>query len=142
MCKIIYLCLYHFHYMEFHNLMNNRNLCFTASFNERDELLHWYFDIAKKTDVDERGVPYIEDLYLDIMYYKSGRYEFLDEDELREALEEKKITQKEYDLAYRVAHKVIDSLDGNVDKLIKFTYKYYDLVRGVKTKDDGDRNGR
>ena len=118
---------------------NNKHVAFTASFNDKDELLHWYFDIAKNTSVTEEGVPYIEDLYLDIMLYKSGKYEFLDEDELKDALDAGTISKEDYDLAYETANGVLESLNGKVDDLIKFSYKYYDLLRNKeKTKESRD----
>ena len=118
---------------------DNKHVAFMASFNEKDELLHWYFDIAKKTDVTAEGVPYIEDLYLDIMYYKSGNHKFLDEDDLKDALDRKEISKEDFDMAYNVANDVIKALDGKADWLAKFTYKYYKLLKEQeKTKDDGE----
>ena len=66
------------------------------------------------------------------MFYKSGRHEFLDEDELKEALEKGKITEEEYKLAYKVANFVINSLDGRIEEFENFTNKYYKLLKERK----------
>ena len=107
---------------------NNKNVAWHATINDKDEILYWYFDVAKDSSVTNEGVPYIEDLYLDLLWYPNGEYKLEDEDELQQALDEEKITKEEYDLAYKVVNKIIEQLEGNTQKLIEFTNKYYKLV--------------
>lgn len=108
---------------------NNKNVAWHATINNKDEILYWYFDIAKDSSVTEEGVPYIEDLYLDLLWYPSGEFKLEDEDELKNALDEGEITKEQYDLAYKVANSIIEQLEGNTQKLIEFTNKYYNLLK-------------
>ena len=48
-------------------------------------------------------MPYLEDLYLDIVLLPTGEIVLLDGDELIEALAKQVITQQEYDSAYSEA---------------------------------------
>lgn len=108
---------------------NNKNVAWHATMNDKDEIIHWFFDIAKDSLITEEGVPYIKDLYLDIVWYPSGEFKLEDEDELQEALNKGEITKEDFDLAYKVANEIIKELKGNTEKLKEFTYKYYALLK-------------
>lgn len=103
---------------------NNKNVALTAIISSQNEILQWYFDIAKNTDFTENGVPYIDDLYLDVVMYPSGKIKMIDQDELQEALDSGDITKSDFDLAYRVADKLVKDIDGKLNELTDFTYKY------------------
>ena len=60
-------------------------------------------DIAKNTDFTEKGVPYIDDLYLDVVMYPSGKIKIIDQDELQEALDCGDITKN--DIEYYIKEK-------------------------------------
>lgn len=106
----------------------NKNIALTACFNDKNEIMSWYFDIAKNSYLTEKGIPCIDDLYLDIMMYPSGKIEMLDEDELKQALEEKDITKEDYDLAYKVAEEIIENIEGKTNELTKFTEECFSFV--------------
>lgn len=103
---------------------DNKNVAMSVAINDKDEIIDWYFDVAKDSSVDKDGIPYILDLYLDVILYPSGKIEMLDEDELKEALEINDITKEEYDFAYKVANEIIEKIDGKNQELISFTKKY------------------
>ena len=107
---------------------NNKNIAVSVCISDKDEILEWYFDIAKDTKLTEKGVPYIDDLYLDVIMSKEGKIKMLDEDELQEALDTKDITKEDYDFAYEVANKLIKKIDGNLDKVVEDTYKYLKMI--------------
>ena len=48
----------------------------------------------------------------------------IDQDELQEALDLGDITQEDFDLAYKVANKLIKDIDGKAEELKSFIYKY------------------
>lgn len=108
---------------------NNKNIALSVAMDEKDQVIQWYFDIARDTLLTEKGVPYIEDLYLDVILYPSGEIELLDEDELQEALEKNDITKEEYDFAYKVSNELVKQIEGKTSELKGFTYKYFDLLR-------------
>lgn len=103
---------------------NNKNVALTVIINNQNEIVEWYFDIAKTTDFTEEGVPFIDDLYLDVVMYPSGKLKMIDQDELKEALDSGDITQQDFDLAYKVADKLVKDIDGKSNELTDFTYKY------------------
>ncbi|MGN1330053.1 MAG: DUF402 domain-containing protein [Clostridia bacterium] len=83
------------------------NFAITAIYNAKSELVEFYFDIAKKVKYKSR-IPYILDLYLDIVMTKDNQVIFLDEEELKNALNTLAISQKDYDLAKRTADKIVN----------------------------------
>jgi len=108
---------------------NNKNIAVSVAMDDKDKILEWYFDIAKDTLLTEKGVPYIKDLYLDVVLYPSGDIEILDEDELQEALNNKDISKEEFELAYKVSNDLIKQIDGKVEEITNFTNKYYKLFK-------------
>jgi uncharacterized protein len=90
----------------------------TSQWDEKGEILQWYFDICEKHGLTDDGIPYWEDLYLDIVGTPDHTFELLDQDELVEALEQKRISSEQYKLAVREADKLLRLLkDGSVELL-------------------------
>lgn len=108
-------------WLEFYDY--NSKVRLSAVYNEKNEIVEWYFDIARSIG-KENGIPYEDDLYLDVVLGPKGRIILLDEDELKEAYDRKNITKEEYDGAYKVANELMGKLEGNVEKVLKFTDKY------------------
>ena len=121
------LCIQDTNYkwLKFYNYSSKVQL--TAIYNEKKEIIEWYFDIARKIG-KENGIPYEDDLYLDVVLGPKGNIILLDEDELKEAFEKNEVTQEEYDEAYRNAYELIERLKGNVGKVLKFTNKYLNEI--------------
>ena len=82
----------------------------------------------------EDGIPYEDDLYLDVVIVPDGRIHVLDEDELKSAYDRKEVSKEEYEMAYRVANKIIEKGKNKkyLDELTKFTTKYLKILRGDK----------
>ena len=110
---------------------NNKNIAASIIINDKNEILQWYFDIAKDTGMTENGVPYIDDLYLDVILYPSGELKMIDQDELQEALDSDDITKQDFEMAYRVAESLMNDIEGKVEKLTDFTFKYLKLMKNV-----------
>ena len=117
------LCMANDNYkwLEFYDYDKKHKL--TAMYNEKTEIVEWYFDISRSIGKDEEG-PYEDDLYLDIVVNPKGEVILLDEDELKEAFEKKEMTKEEYDEAYKIANDLIAKLKNNKDKLQEYTDKY------------------
>lgn len=107
----------------------NENYCITVIFNENKQLVEWYIDVAKRLGVED-GVPYEDDLYLDVVIVADGRKHLLDEDELQEALEKGIVNKEEYDMAYMVANKMLQISEEEIEKLRKFSYEYLEILEG------------
>ena len=97
-------------------------------FNNNKEIVQWYFDITKQHGVDNRGIPFFDDLYLDVIVLPSSEILLLDEDELKEALDKKEIIKDDYELAYREARILMYGIALNVKDLSKFSYQYLDYI--------------
>lgn len=105
----------------------NKNCCITAIFNNNKEIVEWYIDIARNLGVQD-GIPYEDDLYLDVVIVHDGRIHLLDEDELEQAYKQKIISKKDYELAYEKANKIIEFAKANLENLKSFSYKYLKLI--------------
>lgn len=98
-------------------------VCLTAIYDDRNQIVEWYFDIARKIGKED-GMPYEDDMYLDVLVKSNGEIILLDKDELQEAFEKDMITKEEYDEAYGVANDLIKRLKENINKLKEFTDRY------------------
>lgn len=101
---------------------DNSNYALTIMYDENNELIQWYFDVSKKIGV-ENGIPYEDDLYLDLVIGPNGESSVLDEDELKEALDNNVITKEDYDFAYEVLEKLQREYVSNFDHLVALTEK-------------------
>lgn len=89
-----------------------------SAFNERGEVVQWYIDIVESTGVDEHGVPWYHDLYLDIVVAPNGETLLLDADELDEALRTGVITSGQYNFAWQQASALLDALETDLFRLL------------------------
>jgi predicted RNA-binding protein associated with RNAse of E/G family len=105
-------------------LPDDANWCVSVIYNTSNEVVEWYFDITKVNSINEQGIPFYDDLYLDIVVSPDFKVLILDEDELKEALDSKEITQSDYEMAYNTCNKILKELIPNKDFLISFFRKY------------------
>jgi hypothetical protein len=82
-------------------------------FNERQEIIQWYIDTCKIQGVTDQGVPWFDDLYLDVVVLSNGEVFLLDEDELDDALRRSDITTEEYNLATLTAKHLLHEIDAH-----------------------------
>lgn len=105
--------------------------------NDKEQILEYYFDIILQNEIrkiEGKDIPFYNDLYLDVIYYQkvatqTDNFMLLDDrDELKDALNDGKIDQEEYDLAYEVANSLMEELLTNnnifVNRGLKDYYKY------------------
>ena len=99
-------------------------------FNQNKEYIDFYIDITLENGIKYK-MPYYIDLYLDIIHYpKNNRVEFYDEDELEDALNNKIISKKDYNMAYRVGNKLLKEINNKTNKymnidVLKYLNQYY-----------------
>lgn len=99
---------------------DNANYAITIMYDDKNNLIEWYFDIAKKIGV-ENGVPYEDDLYLDVVVLPNRQSIILDEKELIEAFNMGYIQQSDVDLAYSILKLVEEKYVKKFEDLISFT---------------------
>lgn len=125
----INLCMANDNYkwLEFYDYSKKYRL--TAMYNDKNEIVEWYFDIARKIG-KENGLPYEDDLYLDVVVTSTGEIILLDEDELKDAYNRLEVTKKDYDMAYNEANQLMEKVKSNKDKLEQFTNNYLKIMSG------------
>lgn len=96
----------------------------TVMFNAQGEAVQWYVDICKRIFVDEQGILWYEDLYLDIIFLPGGEIELIDVDELDEALEQGVISDDEYNLAWNEASALLTQIEAQRFPLVALAEQY------------------
>lgn len=102
---------------------DNEHYAVTIMFDNNDNLIEWYFDIAKEIGI-ENNIPYEDDLYVDIVITPNGRKEILDEEELMDALNKNEITQEDVELVYETVKLIEDKFVNNFSYLTDLTDKF------------------
>nr|WP_314459024.1 DUF402 domain-containing protein [uncultured Clostridium sp.] len=103
--------------------------CITAMMNERNDILVWYIDMIAKQGIDIDGIPYFNDLYLDLVVYPDGKIMVDDMDELEEALFQNDITQEQFNLAINTSNELITGLLNDVNVFIEYTQKCHGIIQ-------------
>ena len=106
-------------------LPKNENYAMRVFFNEKKEILHYYFDITLENGIDEETrIPYYIDLYLDVTFH-NDKINVLDENELKAALDEEVITKEQFDLANKTKDLLIESLKNGKNKYLNIDIEKY-----------------
>ena len=103
----------------------NKKYALTTIYNDKNEIVEFYFDMINNVGI-ENNVPYMDDLFLDLVFSQNGDKYILDEDELEEALDKNIISKAEYNIAYDTLHYLENIYEDkeNFKNLIKFSNKY------------------
>lgn len=96
----------------------------TITFDAQDRVHHWYIDISKRTYMDEQGMLWYDDLYLDLIFLPGGDVELLDEDELNEAYAQGIISTNEYNLAWNETRALMTQLEEQSFPLLPLAAHY------------------
>lgn len=107
----------------------NENWWLTVMFNSKDELIESYFDITRLNNFFDKENPFFIDMKLDVCIPAGKEPVIMDEEELKEILDNKMITQKEFDMAYNVANKIIDKYNNHKEEYYNFIYSYLDKMK-------------
>lgn len=85
----------------------------TAQYDASARIVAWYIDICLRTGVDQNQIPWMDDVYLDLVVSPAMEMELKDADELLAARENGEITAAEFDLAWRVAGRLMERIARN-----------------------------
>ncbi len=108
----------------------DKHYCITAMYDNNKVLKEWYFDIVISNGIED-GIPYEDDLYLDVVIVPDGRIHILDEDELLDAYNQGIITKEELDIAYITKDEIINTYGKNIEKLKKETEELLETIEKV-----------
>ncbi|WP_426843846.1 DUF402 domain-containing protein [Brevibacillus laterosporus] len=113
-----------------------RHYVMTAMIDQTGKVVYFYFDIVLRHAIGENGVPWYDDLYLDLAMMPSGSTEVLDEDELEEAFQNNTISEWERDLAVVEMERLVTEVANDTCILPKLVLthatKWRDIVLKVK----------
>ena len=114
--------------------------------DDQKKLVQYYIDVAKEYKIDDRGLPYFDDLYLDVVLLSSGKVYVLDEEELEDAYKSGDVTKEEYELAWHTTKwilatiKIVNFIDFNIGRrnrkvkmivVFKFLYNYQKIYTKI-----------
>ena len=103
----------------------NENYNIRYYYDDKKKFIDYYIDITLENGVLYK-MPYYIDLYLDIIHYPEDNIDnFCDEDELEDALLNKIISKKDYDMAYKVGNKLLKEIDNKSNKYLNIDVKKY-----------------
>jgi predicted RNA-binding protein associated with RNAse of E/G family len=100
----------------------------TTMFDAKGRIIQWYIDICYMNGFDEENVPWMDDLYLDIVVLPTGEVILKDADELEEALRSGTINKSQYDLAKREAGLLISQVQDGKFTLMELSEEHKDLL--------------
>lgn len=114
--------------MEYTPLKENYNV--RAYIDDNLNILEYYFDITDG-NVVENGIPYYDDLYLDVVFYqecatKASTYINLeDRNDLLDALKKGDINKEKYNFSFEVADKLMKELKRGENRFVNRGIKDY-----------------
>ncbi|MFS0674141.1 DUF402 domain-containing protein [Ornithinibacillus sp. 179-J 7C1 HS] len=121
------ICIVEDGYTWLFQFPENKHYAVTTVFNEVGKVVQWYIDINLENGV-ENGVPYNDDLFLDIVVLPSGKVIVLDEDELEEAWANGTITQEMYDLAWNEANRLLELINRKEFAILELADAHKELL--------------
>lgn len=116
-------CVLDIGYKLFRIFDKTKSYCIVAIYNENFEFIEFYIDCIDNICYDnELNIPYMEDLFLDIVYTNKDEIIVLDEDELKEAYNNRDITKEQYEKVLKSKEEVLRLL--NDKKYVKSLKNY------------------
>lgn len=109
-------------------LPQNDWYCITAMMDEDEKIILWYIDMIAGQGTDADGMPYFDDLYLDLVVYPDGTIIVDDMDELKEALSKKDITQEQFNLAIETSHRLQQGMLSNISSFMEYTKRCCGMI--------------
>lgn len=123
------LCIVDDHYVWLQFFPVDEKYMLTVTYDATGKLVQYYFDFVRKNGLTVDGIPYCEDLYLDIVVLPSGEIITLDEDELQNAFEQGMISREEYESAILTGDRLKESILSGTNDLINRAAAYVNLMK-------------
>ena len=102
----------------------NTHYAVTTMFDPQGQVIQWSIDICHRHWVDDKGVPWWEDLYLDLLVFPAGDCHIVDGDELDEALQTGVIDVRLHRLAWDEAHRLQSVIQADAFPLLSLSYDH------------------
>ena len=134
------VCIVDDGYMWLQHFPCDEHYSLTTMFDANGDVVQWYIDITNENGV-ENNLPYTDDLFLDIVVLSSGEVIQKDADELEDALNNGKINQSQYQLAWAEAYKINQQIEKNDFPLMGMATSHLGILMKDLGDDSGDGNG-
>lgn len=119
------LCVIDNNYYIMEVIPKNENYAMRVFFNNKKEILEYYFDVSLENGVDkEAGIPYYDDLFIDVTKTKD-KVEVLDEDELEEALDNNEISITDFELANKIRDILLEQINNGNNRYMNMNLEQY-----------------
>ena len=119
------LCIINNNYYIMEVIPKNENYAMRVFFNNKKEILEYYFDVSLENGVDkEAGIPYYDDLFIDVTKTKD-KVEVLDEDELEEALDNNEISITDFELANKIRDILLEQINNGNNRYMNMNLEQY-----------------
>jgi predicted RNA-binding protein associated with RNAse of E/G family len=128
------LCIVDDSYVWLQHFPIRGDVVLTSTFDQDGHLVQCYFDIVKSVGVTLQGIPYCDDLFIDVVVLPNGEIYLLDEDELEEAYKNNVITEGDYEFAKCKALELVESIKEGSNYLMNSTERYYTLMKGINLR--------
>lgn len=100
----------------------------TIMFDDKGKFMQGYFDITGGNSFADMENPTFTDMYLDFVLLDGGRILILDRDELDEALEQKEISEEQYQQTVKEGEKLYRFLQENGEEFLQFCSEWRDRL--------------
>ncbi|MCA1053729.1 DUF402 domain-containing protein [Rossellomorea aquimaris] len=124
------ICIADNGYSWLQHFPEHQSFSLSTIFNEHGEIMQWYIDICFEIGVED-GVPWMDDLYLDIVILPGGEVIHLDIDELEDALTDSIITEKQYELAWEEFNRINRLIDRGEFHLVKLAHVHKQMLEQI-----------
>lgn len=99
---------------------DDRKRCIGAYIKPDRRVSVWYVDVIEETGIDEDGVVYYIDKYLDVILTPQGDVVIMDRDELDAAYASGELTNAQYEVALREGEWILEELATDIEKTEKY----------------------
>ncbi|MDP5274894.1 DUF402 domain-containing protein [Chengkuizengella axinellae] len=123
------ICIVDNGYTWMQHFPTGANYTLTTMIDPENKIVQWYIDICKDQGITGEGIPWYNDLYLDIVFLPNYETFILDEDELIEALDSGKITSNEYSLAWKTTKEIIKQQQEDSFYLLDISKKHLEELK-------------
>jgi uncharacterized protein len=107
------VCIVNDNYSWLQHFPQDEHFTLTTMFDEQGKVVQWYIDICLRHGVTENNIPWLDDLFLDVVIFPSGETKLLDFVELSSALATNELSKREYDLAVQESERLLSAISEN-----------------------------
>lgn len=121
------ICIVDDNYIWLQHFPSGKRYTLTTMFDSKGEIVQWYIDISHQNGI-ENNIPWMDDLFLDIIVLPTGEVIHKDTDELEDALNEGLIDEALYNTAWEEFNKINKLINTNELALLKLAKNHMELL--------------